>query len=206
MMPKKTKTRGGLTPDKYLSEKQLKKLRQYVKDHADLARSRGSQRNVTNELIVELLVGSGLRAMELCNLNISDLPVSHDKDSIWVRDGKGNVTRTVDISEQLQKRIARYIRLYRKNAKPDDPLLLSEQKGRIIYHGLYARIRRIGTAAGIGKLYPHMLRHTYLTRLYNIEKDLRFCQDQAGHADPKTTAIYAKTDSESRKRQVNQLD
>jgi integrase len=27
-----------------------------------------------------------------------------------------------------------------------------------------------------------MLRHTYLTRLYNVEHDLRFVQDQAGHA------------------------
>ena len=25
-----------------------------------------------------------------------------------------------------------------------------------------------------------MLRHTYLTRLYNVERDLRFVQDQAG--------------------------
>jgi len=60
--------------------------------------------------------------------------------------------------------------------------------------------------AGIGKLHPHMLRHTYLTRLYNVEKDLRFVQDQAGHASPTTTAIYAKTNSKARKRQVEALD
>jgi integrase len=46
----------------------------------------------------------------------------------------------------------------------------------------------------------------YLTRLYNIEKDLRFVQDQAGHASPTTTAIYAKTNSHARKRQVQALD
>ncbi|MFC1793445.1 tyrosine-type recombinase/integrase [Planctomycetota bacterium] len=58
----------------------------------------------------------------------------------------------------------------------------------------------------IGKLHPHMLRHTYLTRLYNVEHDLRFVQDQAGHASPTTTAIYAKTNSKARKRQVEALD
>jgi len=58
----------------------------------------------------------------------------------------------------------------------------------------------------IGKLHPHMLRHTYLTRLYNVEKDLRFVQDQAGHASPTTTAIYAKTNNTARKRQVEALD
>ena len=58
----------------------------------------------------------------------------------------------------------------------------------------------------IGKLHPHMLRHTYLTRLYNVEKDLRFVQDQAGHASPTTTAIYVKTNNTARKGQVEALD
>ena len=51
-----------------------------------------------------------------------------------------------------------------------------------------------------------MLRHTYLTRLYNVEKDLRFVQDQAGHARSTTTAIYVKTNNTARKRQVEALD
>ena len=46
----------------------------------------------------------------------------------------------------------------------------------------------------------------YLTRLYNVEKDLRFVHDQAGHASPTTTAIYAKTNNTARKRQVEALD
>ena len=53
---KKATKRGGLAPDKYLSEAQLKKLRQYVKDKADLARGRGGSRGIFDELIVELLV------------------------------------------------------------------------------------------------------------------------------------------------------
>ena len=37
-------------------------------------------RGVFDELIVELLVNTGLRASELCNLNIGDLPIKHGKD------------------------------------------------------------------------------------------------------------------------------
>ncbi len=51
-----------------------------------------------------------------------------------------------------------------------------------------------------------MLRHIYLTRLYKVEKDLRFVQDQAGYASPTTTAIYAQTNNKARKRQVQALD
>ena len=203
---KKAKKRGGLAPDKYLSEAQLKKLRRYIRDKADLARMRAGSRGVIDELIVELLVNTGLRASELCNLNIGDLPARHGKDCIWVRDGKGKVSRTVDISEKLKKRLERFVKLYRKGARAKSALLVSERGDRIIYRSIYAKIKRIGEQAGIGKLHPHMLRHTYLTRLYNIEKDLRFVQDQAGHASPTTTAIYAKTNNQARKRQVQALD
>ena len=200
------KEKGGLSPNKYLSDAQLNKLRKYVKSKADLARMRGGSRSVVDELIVELLVNTGLRASELCNINIGDLPAKHGKDCIWIRDGKGKVSRTVDISDKLKKRLERFVRLYRKGARAKSALLVSEQGGRIIYRSIYAKIRRIGQQAGIGKLHPHMLRHTYLTRLYNIEKDLRFVQDQAGHASPTTTAIYAKTNNTARKRQLEALD
>lgn len=206
MVKRKTTRRGGLPPDKYLSDVQLKRLRQYAKDMADLARQRGSARAIMDELIVELLANTGLRASELCNLNIGDLPVTHGKDSIWIRDGKGKVTRTVDIPESLVKRLERFVRLYRKGAKPKGPLLVSTKGRRMIYRSIYEKLRKLGRQSGIGKLHPHMLRHTYLTRLYNVEHDLRFVQDQAGHASPTTTAIYAKTNSKARKRQVEALD
>lgn len=206
MARQKAKQRGGLAPDKYLSDTQLKKLRKHIKDRADLARQRGSERAIIDELIVELLVNTGVRASELVNLNIKDMPTEHGKDSIWIRDGKGKVTRTIDIPEKLRKRLERYVRLYRKGAKPSEPLLKSTKNSRMIYRSIYEKIKRIGKQAGVGKLHPHMLRHTYLTRLYNVEHDLRFVQDQAGHANPMTTAIYAKTNNKARKRQVEALD
>lgn len=173
---------------------------------ADLARQRGSTRAIVDELIITLLVNSGLRANELCSLNIEDLPVSHGKEAIWIRNGKGNIARAVEISPKIAKRLERFVKLYRKGAKPKEPLLMSERGKRFIYMSLYSKIKKIGEKAGIGKLHPHMLRHTYLVRLYNVEHDLRFVQDQAGHASPTTTAIYAKTNSAARKRQVQALD
>ena len=202
----KRKSRGGLAPDKYLSDIQLKRLRQYVKDMADLARQRGSERAIIDELIVELLANTGLRASELCDLNIEDLPMSHSKSSVWIRDGKGKVTRVVDIPDNLMKRLERFVKLYRKGAKPKEPLLVNNKGERMIYRTIYEKMKKLGKKSGIGKLHPHMLRHTYLTRLYNVEHDLRFVQDQAGHASPTTTAIYAKTNSKARKRQVEALD
>lgn len=205
-MARRTKQRGGLQPDKYLSEAQLKRLRQYVKDMADLARQRGSTRAIIDELVIELLVNTGLRASELCDLNIGDLPMTHGKDAVWVRDGKGNVARTVEVPESVQKRLERFVKLYRGQAGPDEPLLVSTKGKRVIYRSIYEKIRKLGRQAGIGKLHPHILRHTYGTRLYNVEQDLRFVQDQLGHASPNTTAIYAKTNAPARRRQIDALE
>jgi len=202
----KNKHRGGLLPDKYLSESQLRRLRQYCKDMADLARQRGSMRAVIDELVIELLVNTGLRASELCNLNIGDLPMIHGKETVWVRDGKGSVTRTVDIPETVKKRLERFVKLYRKDAEAEEPLLVSAKGKRMIYRSIYEKIKKLGRQSGIGKLHPHMLRHTYGTRLYNVEQDLRFVQDQLGHASPTTTAIYAKTNAKARRRQLAALE
>lgn len=51
-----------------------------------------------------------------------------------------------------------------------------------------------------------MLRHAYGTRLYNVEQDWRFFQDQLGHGSPTTTAIYAKTNAKARRRQLEALE
>jgi len=75
----------------------------------------------------------------------------------------------------------------------------------LIYHSVYVRVRGIGKKAGLRRLTPHMLRHTYCTRLYNVTKDLLFVKDQAGHSNVATTAIYAVTSSTERRRQVEAL-
>ena len=83
------KTRGGLAPDKYLSEDQHRKLMKYVRSVGDLARARGGSRGVQMELVIDLLLSTGLRASEAVNLTLSDLPMSHGKCNILVlRDRK----------------------------------------------------------------------------------------------------------------------
>jgi len=196
-MTKRLKTkRRSAVPGRYLSEAQLKKLLLYVSEKANLARQRGTTRAVVDELIILLLVNTGLRASEVCNLNIADLPPNHGENDIWVRGTQGNVTRVVEITSKMAKCLERFVKLYRKGAKPNEPLLISERGKRFIYMSLYSKVKNIGQKAGIGKLHPHLLRRTYLVRLYNTVRDLRFVQKQAGHASRKTTAMYAEASSD----------
>lgn len=200
------KVRGGLLPEQYLCEAEQKKLIRYVKNQADLARIRGSKRAIIDEMIILLFLNTGLRAGELSELRIADVPPANGKDVIVIRQGKGKVTRSIVIGKRMQDRINRFIQLYRKKAKSNDTLLVNERGTQLIYFSIWSKLRRIGKEIGFSRLNPHRLRHTYLTRLYNIEHDLRFVQDQAGHADPKTTAIYAHTDQKSQRRQIESLE
>ena len=202
----KRQVRGGLSPDKYLTKLQQKKLLSYVKAQADLSRARGSKRAIVDETICLLLTQAGLRASEVCNLRLKDLPVCHGKNSVWIDNGKGDISRTVEISEKLTKAIKRFCKLYCKKARPQDYLFVSSQGKSLCYMTLYQKIRRLGKQSGIGKLHPHMLRHTYATRLYAVERDLLFVSDQLGHSNVSTTHIYAKTDNESRRKQIELLD
>lgn len=201
-----TKHRGGLSPDKYLTDEQLRKLRQYVKDQADLARVRGSSRAVIDELIVEIVVNSGLRAQELCDLTIADTPFNHGKDVLWVQNGKGGKSREVPIPSHLSKRIKNFVRSRRTNANQNETLLANYEGAPLHYRTLYEKIRRLTKQAGCGAKHPHVLRHTYAMRLYALERDLRLVQRLLGHARSTTTEIYADTNPEDARRQIEGLD
>jgi site-specific recombinase XerD len=197
--------RGGLAPDKYLSDTQRKRLMQHVRQTAERAALLGHHRPIIDELIIKLLDGTGIRANELCCLTIADLPCSHGKDAVYIRNGKGSVSRVVDISEKTAEYLSRFVKIHRKNATPADPLIINERGNRFSYRSLYSKISSIGQKCGIN-LYPHMLRHTYATRLYGVERDLFLVQNQLGHANVQTTQVYAKTSPESARRQINSLD
>jgi len=193
-MTGRLKDKEIVSPGDFLSDAQLNELLLYVTEKANLARRRGTTRALIDELIILLLIDSGLRASELCNLHIEDLPLNHNEKIIWVRNAQGIVQRSIEVTSHLAKCIAMFVRLYREGANPNEPLLINERGKRFRYMSLYSKVKRIGERAGIGKLYPHMLRRTYMVRLYDDKQDLRFVQRQVGHANRKTTAIYVRKD------------
>ena len=179
-----TKTR------KSLSETELQTLLSYVKDRADLARIRGTTRAIIDELIVILSAQAGLRANEIRSLKIEDLPSADGEKALRICNTLDEVLRSVDITEDIAQLLTRFVKLYRKGAKPKEPLLKTERGSPFGYMSLYNKVRRIGEQAGIGKLTPAMLQHTYAVRLYEMEQDLRYVQEQTGYLSRRTLAKY----------------
>jgi integrase len=196
----------------------------------DDAAKHKSNRSIVNRFIVLMLIYVGLRSEELLTLRIADTPYYHGKPVIDVKCGKGRVARPIIIPTWLSTVIKDFIKNHRPNAKPGSVLIASEKgfrtlwisrvqcenkqrirtkhqerSARIIYQCLYDRIVRIGVEAGIGHLTPHMLRHTFGTRMYREGKDLLAVQDALGHVSPNTTMIYARTVPEDRQKQADAM-
>lgn len=189
-----------------MSNEQIKKLLRHLKVQVERFEPVGRQRLFVNYMIVDVLLNSGLRAAEFCQLRIKDLPYYHGKAVIDVREGKGCKQRSVQISLGLVERINQYIKRYRKNAKPNSFLFVSERGGPTSYRAIYSKLRIIGRSAGIVRLTPHMLRHTYSMVLYEISKDTFGLQDQLGHRNPQTTHIYAKTSNVQMSQQLEKME
>lgn len=71
----------------------------------------------------------------------------------------------------------------RNNYQPDPEKPLTPRHVRIILNAVAHR-------AGLGKVNPHKLRHTFATTLLNRGVDIRYVQELLGHKNINTTQIY----------------
>ncbi len=204
---KRKKHRGGLAPNKYLSKEQFDLLKRHLAGKVESSSTTlGRRRAEINQMLIILMANSGLRVSEVSQLQMRDLPHCHGKGIIDVREGKGCVQRTVEISSSLAGKIFEFIKKYRKSAKPNSPLFVNEDGGSLNYRSIYSKLMIISREVGIGRLNPHKFRHTYGTLFYTKTKDTRTLQDQLGHSDIRTTAIYSRTEDAERRRMIEDFE
>ncbi len=150
--------------------------------------------------IYRILVGTGLRASEFCDLRCGDIDPA--KRMVNVRRGKGAKQRTVIISKDTADMLC-HLTIHRPRRQP---VFTNRSGGRLSYNALYRRGRKIAKIIGDPAFHLHSLRHTFATRLYNYKKDLKFVGEQLGHSSLQTTGIYAKTLNAEKLQQMDAMD
>ncbi len=155
---------------------------------------------VRDRAVLELLYGSGLRASELCGLDLQavDLPGASARVM-----GKGSKERIVPLGREsldaLRGWLAARPGCVHPRRKTQDPraLFLTTFGARLYPRGLGKLVHAYGASgAGRADLHPHALRHTCATHMLDGGADLRAIQEMLGHASLSTTQRYAHVSAE----------
>ena len=153
--------------------------------------------------IFELMINTGLREAEVCNLKLDDIVMSERKGVVIVRSGKGEKYREVPLNANVRRALYTYLEV-RPNR--GNYLFVSNKSERLSESQLYRIIRKYADMAGI-KAHPHMLRHTFATKLLREGKiDLPTLQNLLGHANINTTAIYTRATVQDLEKAVEILE
>lgn len=159
-----------------------------------------------NYLIFDMLYSLGLRASELCELEIGNIDLGRKQIKVL---GKGSKERIVILHEKLIDELSYYITFVRPrllaNSAVDTNILLINYKGTpLTTRGLRVILDKLMRDAGeYVNISPHMLRHSFATALLNNGADLRVVQELLGHSHLKTTQIYTHLTTEHIQKTYN---
>ena len=144
--------------------------------------------------ILEVFYSTGMRRMELAGLKLYDLDA--ERGTVMIRQGKGKKDRMIPMGARAFAWVGRYV----DEARPrlviagDDGTVFLTNLGTPFEPGrLTQLVRDYIDAAETGKRGScHLFRHTCATLMLEGGADVRFIQQQLGHAELSTTQIYTQ--------------
>lgn len=157
-------------------------------------------------LLICLLYDSAARVQEICDLRVRSVRLQ--KPYCVTLCGKGEKTRTVPIMQQTAEHLASYLAENKLSiqAKADAPLFFNHQGEKLTRAGVTYILKKYCDAARIKhpelplKVSPHVLRHSKAMHMLQAGVNLVYIRDFLGHAHVETTEIYAKADTEMKRR------
>ena len=186
-----------LDRSKYLSRREAKWLIKKARHLAETGLLYGHKTPVRDYFIIHLALETGLRVMEIAQLNCGDIHIDEKTGSLIVRKGKGGKKRLVRFNSEFKQHYDEYLKWKQAGEEPvglDDPLLRSSHTGEhMTSRALEKAFKRLAAKANLPEHYSiHCLRHTYACQLYKASGyNLRLVQKQLGHSNSKTTEVYA---------------
>lgn len=144
-------------------------------------------------LMALLMLQCGLRRSEVAAIRVEDLDLRRRVLRVRGKGGRGEVTRTTYLVDEVNEVLSRYLPSVAASA---GPLFRSRRTDRglhpaTVYELVVGAMRDAGvkTAAWDGKV-PHGLRHTFAHDLVDRDVDIKVVQEALGHARLATTDIY----------------
>jgi integrase/recombinase XerD len=199
---KLSRTKKGNRTKKALSPAEVRRLLAWLR----LDTSIQGKENYT---IVYMLVTSGLRADELCQLHWKDLEYYEGKWTAYFV-GKGGKEAEQELYEPAVNACCEYFKkAFNRDPDPEDALFWTvpsypgDTPRPLPYAALWHRIKKIGSNVkeeGIIKrninFSPHLFRRSYATGLYKSGMGIRAIQEKTRHASIETLVKHYIHDEE----------
>lgn len=156
---------------------------------AALLRTASSDPDPLRRLVIHLLLRTGMRAGELCNLQTG--AVVSMRDGHWLRIplGKLHNDRYIPLHPHLVELLAAW------TASHDDHgtgRLLTRHGTRLNLGHIARIVATVAANAELGHVHPHQLRHTFATQAVNRGMRIEAIGAMLGHRTLRMTLIYAR--------------
>jgi len=178
--------------DKLISPKVASSLPQFVREVEmdnllDEFQFEESFKGVRDKMIIELLYSSGIRLIELVNLQVSDLDLVDSQIKVV---GKRNKERIIPLHQALIRTMKSYL-FEREKVALEPYLLLSDSGKKMNPKFVYRKVNYyLGQVTTSSKKSPHVLRHTFATHMLNNGAELNTIKEILGHANLSATQVY----------------
>ena len=192
----KIKLREPIVLPKTISMKNLSILFNYIEDNLEEVKihSYRYKETVRDRLILELLITTGIRVSELCDLRKNDIMFSMNMIKIY---GKGSRERIIPIYyHTLIVAIQLYLDVFSEELIQSEYFFLNKRKKRLSAQSVRNMLKKYCVLLNINQnITPHMFRHTFAAMLLDQDVDCRYIQRILGHSSILTTQIYTHVTS-----------
>ena len=143
-------------------------------------------------VILEILISTGIRISELCDLRREHISYSEKTIRIY---GKGDKERILPVyNENLWKEIKQYEELF--GVKINEYFFVNRINNKLSDQSVRNMIKKNCKNVCVPiNITPHMFRHTFATLLLENDVDSRHIQQILGHSSITTTQIYTNITS-----------
>lgn len=141
-----------------------------------------------NWIIVQMLIGTGIRASTLLNIQLKDISLSSRQ--LILAHTKNKKAQIIPLSSTLCKNLNTYISLYRDANNHTSYLFPNVYDEQMNYNALRLAISRYNRKRGVDNTSIHSFRHTFAKQWILNHGDSIVLQKMLGHSSMEMTRRY----------------
>lgn len=163
-----------------------------------------------DKVLLSVLYDSAARVQELVDLKIKDVRIR--KPPVITLQGKGKKVRQVPIMESTRQLLEAYMDSYSCNcgiSKGENHLFVNQKQQPLSRWGISYIINKyvdqVCESSSFHKEFPitpHVFRHSKSMHMLHAGINLIYIRDFLGHVDCSTTEIYARADTEMKRKAI----